>query len=90
MSFGVTRGASTNGSAENQGDGDAPLPKTRMAPWTAARDNSWQMVETPTLEDFDRFARESLRITTVSSLEQALKILQSGRATGRAGTRGCR
>ena len=51
MSFGVTRGASTNGSAENQGDGDAPLPKTRMAPWTAARDNSWQMVETPTLEE---------------------------------------
>ena len=52
MSFGVTRGASTNGSAENQGDGDAPLPKTRMAPWTEARDNSWQMVETPTLEEF--------------------------------------
>ena len=51
MSFGVTRGASTNGSAENQGDGDAPLPKTRMAPWTEARDNSWQMVETPTLEE---------------------------------------
>ena len=51
MSFGATRGASTNGSAENQGDGDAPLPKTRMAPWTAARDNSWQMVETPTLEE---------------------------------------
>lgn len=31
-------------------------------------------------EDFDRFARESLKITTVSSLEQALKILQSARA----------
>lgn len=31
-------------------------------------------------EDFDRFARDSLKITQVASLEQAIQILQRGRA----------
>lgn len=31
-------------------------------------------------EEFDRYARESLKITTVASLEQALRMLQSARA----------